>query len=883
MSQPNVQQRAFDNVRAGRDFSVNGTFNQIGHQTVVQQKPDFFEPSLERYKSANFKSPKIMSLFLEKLNENRFLVLAGSSDVDKDSLVRHTASCLIEKLNCDGDEITAKEWHRISDLQSIERELQDTKKPTVFILTQVTPQNISYDLASIQKASVLGGHYIVISTDITFIAWRQPDNTKALWYVLSRESVADAEQLINTLSQEDSISKWYLQELKPRERLLALGLSFFDGLFEDQFFTALEEIVEKVWQRRDTSLRALDYCDLENLHNFFNFTETTDRGTKITIRFPKHRRTLFKVAWNRDRRQILSALPVMVEIVSNSIGTVTNPELYGDETKCREIRIAIAETISDIGSISEHSIQTSLLQLSANTNTLVQFTAAYAMARWRDSDYALDRQLFNTLDSWLDLNKARHIIERVDAILKERNQSDNEISKAEDYIKVTVALTVSYAALYDPPLGLHGSKGLSEELSDLLKKLANDTSKILRNTLLNHTLPMVLQIHLRQLSGWLHDIIQQQVSTSSSEDSILKFVHAVSESLALAYTREPEETVKIIENWTGEELQSIPEYKDISNITSRESLLATVALTYGNIECTQYSNQLTPRDIFQRLHAILQKEKHPFVRAALLCAIGRQARLHFDAIEPQLQSLVTEVKENERKAIVETLGDIYLEQRISLSGGDYWSSQKYIEIGGTSYLYKYQIWVNEQRPQTQIEEAMYDWIKNARNNVAQQIATRSLVFFANQLDRDEEQEKDRILKNLDADTSLQELEHKALPTRTSQDFYVEQIVPWLTVFFKLIQYFIFKRDYYKSFAREWFYYRQVISGILPEALKQNSSSQSTMDFVLKRLTGLSDKKLKIIADLLKLAIGIAKNPIYVLFTGVLLLICLFWLFIRLSG
>ena len=177
---------------------------------------------------------------------------------------------------------------------------------------------------------------------------------------------------------------------------------------------------------------------------------------------------------------------------------------------------------------------------------------------------------------------------------------------------------------------------------------------------------------------------------------------------------------------------------------------------------------------------------------------------------------------------------------------------------------------------------MYDWIENARNTVAQQIATRSLVSFANRLDKDEEQEMDRILNNIDSASSPQEPEHKALPTKTSQNFYVEQIVPWLTVFLKWIQYFVFKRKYYKYFVSEWLYYRQVITGILPEALKQDSSSQSTMDFVLKKLTGLSDKKLKIkiIANLLKLAILIAKNPVWVIFTGMLLIIFFFWFFMR---
>lgn len=881
MSQPNVEQSAFKDFEVGGNFTFEGDFTQIGHQTVVQQKPDFFEPSLERYKSSNFKSPKITSHLLARLTKQRLLVLAGSSDVDKDSLAKHTASCLIEGSNSSDGQITVKEWHRSSDPQSIEIELQNTEKSTVFILTQVTPQNIGYDLAKIQRTAVSGQHYVVISTDITFTAWRQPDSTKVFWYELLPENVADSDQLINSLSQEDSLSNWYHQKLEARERLLALGLSFFDGLFDDQFFTALEEIVEKVWQRRDASLRALDYCDLENLHNFFSFTETKDQGTKIAIRFPKQRRILFKVAWNSDRRQILSALPVMVDIVRKSvIGRLANPELYGNETKCREIRTAIAETISDIGSISEHSIQTTLLHLSASTNTTVQSTAAYAMARWRDFDYALDKQLFNILHSWLDLIQARRIIDQVDAILKGRNESNNESSKAEDHIKITVALTVSYASLYDPPLGMLGSEGLSEELFDLLKKLANDTSSVVRDAFLNFTLPRVLQIHLRQLSKWLHDTIQQQVSSSSSAKSIIKFNRAVGVSLSLAYTKDSEGTVKILENWTNEGLQNLPEHIDVSKITSRESLLATVARTYGEIECIQGSDKLTPRDIFERLHTILQKEKHPFVREAILFAIGRQARLHFDAIEPQLQSLVAEVKENEREDIVRTLGDIYFEQRISLSGGDYWSTQKFIKIRSTSYPYKYQIWTNDQRPQTPIEEAMYDWIKNARNTVAQQIATRSLVSFANQLDKDEEQEKDRILSNLDTDTSSQDLEYKALPTKTSQDFYVELIVPWLTIFLKWIQYFAFKREYYNSFSREWSYYRQVITGILPEALKQDSSSQSTMDFVLKRLTGLSDKKLKIIADLLKSAIGIAKNPGFVAFAGVSLVIFLFWFFMR---
>ncbi len=868
MSQENMQQTVF------KDNEFGGNFNFVGdlNQTILQQKSDFFELSLEQYKSPYFKSPKIMSDLLKMIKERRFLVLEGSSEVNKDSLARHIAARLIEQLRSSGSEIIAREWRRSPEPQIIDIELQNTKKATVFILNQVAPQNVGYDLDRIRKAAVSGKHYVVISTNTPFTAWRQPPESKnKFWYPLSRESVSDSEQLINTFSEEDSLRKWYLQELEPRERLLVLGLSFFDGLFEDQFFAALEEIVEKVWQRRDASLRALDYCDLENLSHFFNFTETKDQGTKIEIRSSsgEERRTLFKVAWDSDRRQILSALPVMVNIVRNSVvERLANPELYGDEIKCGEIRYAIAKTISDIGSTSKNSIATTLLQLAADKNTSVQSTAAYAMALWRNSDQ--DEQLFDMLHSWLELPQSR--VEQVEAILKERNEENGESSKAEDYIKGTVALTVGYAACY---VETEGSKGLSEELHNLLKKLAKDKSNVVRNKFLNNTLPLVLQFHLRELSTWLHSIIQQQESSSSPETSIIKFNRAVGISLAGAYKRDPEGTVKILENWTDEELRNLPEYIDISKINSRESLLATVVRTYGEIECVQNIGKLTPGDIFERLHTILQKEKHPFVREAILFAIGRQARLHFDAIEPQLQSLVAEVKENEREDIVRVLTEIYFEQRVDLLGGDYLI---YWEPNKKKAFYRCQIWINEQRPPTRIEGAMYGWVKNSRNTVAQQIATRSLVAFANLLD--EEQERDRILRNLDADLSSQDVEQEALPTKTSQDFYVKQIVPWLTIFFKWIQYFSFKRDYYKPFVDEWSYYRQVITGILPEALKQDSSSQSTMDFVLKRLTGLPDKKLKIIADLLKLAIGIAKKPGFVIFGIVLLVIFFLRFFIK---
>ena len=150
------------------------------------------------------------------------------------------------------------------------------------------------------------------------------------------------EELIDLAKgNKDTIEQWYHHVLKPREQLLALGLSFFDGLFEEQIFASLEKIVEFAWQKRDPSLRALDYCDLDNLLNFFKFDDS-----RIISNIPQQRLLLLKVAWNSHRRQILSALSVMEWLVRNSVaGRDNNQELFGNPTKRKLLRIAISKNL----------------------------------------------------------------------------------------------------------------------------------------------------------------------------------------------------------------------------------------------------------------------------------------------------------------------------------------------------------------------------------------------------------------------------------------------------------------------------------------------------------------------------------------------------------
>lgn len=582
------------------------------------------------------------------------------------------------------------------------------------------------------------------------------------------------------------------------------------------------------------------------------------------------------------------------------------------EVKCRQIRQTISETISAIGAISDSSVQLTLLQLAADEDILVKSTAASAMARWCKPDYGLDKKLFDTLHGWFDAFQSQNFIAQVEAFWtgEQTEQTSNGTSKAQDYIKATVALTVGETSRYYTPIEFLDSNGLPEELLGLVKRLENDSSPRVKETFFGSTLPNILYFHLVQLTEWLLDRVKQQANSSNSNPKTVKFSNkGVGKSLAIAYLRLPDRVTKLLDDWTEEARRMASSSIDISEITSRESLLATIAQTYGAIECRLGENFLTSTNIFERLHNLLKVEKHPFVRESILDAIIRQASRNLRDVESQLQSLMNYVKDEEYEWLVEALGFIYLQQRISLEGGDSWSP---IRKFGDS-VYRYRIWVKSDRPQTDIEEIMYEWVENGDTST-QQLALRSLISFAELFDEDEEKEKQKILDSLDEEEERKKEKERqnSLVKLDEKDFYQKRkysrhwasfILSWLTVVLKGIQYVTFRNSSYSSFTQEWIYYRRVVSGVLPELLKQSPLSESGVgsslkkdlekrtstvkktlkrkatpltgvDLVLNKLTSLSNRRIKIVADLLKLSVWIHRNLI--LFVIGILVALFFW-------
>ncbi len=603
-------------------------------------------------------------------------------------------------------------------------------------------------------------------------------------------------QLIESAKSDGAfINQLYNYRLNPREQLLALGLSFFNGLFEDQLFAALEKIVQIAWQKRDASLRALDYCDLEKLQNdFFNLTNNELSEGKpedfkvvktneyridirsITVISLSNRRKLLEIAWESHRRQIIAALPGLVDLVEESVKIDYRQwELYGSFMRCQKLRDVISDTLSEIALISTSAtsaVQSALITLARNNNFFVQNVAAKSIGRWRDPNVIHNehikpnQELFRTLQLFYSLaidqekeaqktalkklekpkllknitqqNFGQSIIAllKLDKLISKPSEpEENQESKPESYyieqpklekdkedyiitayIAATVALTIMYAAKYD-------NNRISDDLFDWLKELSQSKIFLVHKYYGNYTLYYLTPLYLTQLRNLLQESIQNH------KKDHLNYAIARSLSHAYDYPNNRVEVANILEEWHKKSIKIRSSSINVDKITAHDALLKTVALTYGLIDYTLQPSNLQLNHVISRLDGILEQEKHPFVRQGVIQAVYILICKYFHEIESQLQDLLTHIQDDEpdeTDEIIKALTIVYLTERENFQGGD-----QQIKV----YNRSYSVWTElKKRPLTAIEKVMDSWVKLERKRVAQKIAIKALVSFSLVLD-----------------------------------------------------------------------------------------------------------------------------------------------------
>ncbi|MBO0861578.1 MAG: hypothetical protein J2P21_24435 [Chloracidobacterium sp.] len=675
---------------------------------------------------------------------------------------------------------------------------------------------------------------------------KTPENISMFIRLLRAEGervTADTiEWMIESVQNDESTLELWFRSLQMRDQMLALGLSLFEQLFDDQFFVAFEHLVENKWHRRDESLRAVDYCDLEELQNFFNLvhagSQIQDESYVINIqgRLPNQRQKLFRVAWNSHRRQILAALPVMVQLARASVrGGGVKEELYGSNERRDQLRRAVSDAISDIGLISTQLVEESLLNLAADRDWAVQAVAARAVARWRE--YKGDGKndlMIQTLRKW---EKDTRSLSLVRSFI-EGSESEKKVDPI-NYIRATVALAVGYAAYYDPP------NELSNELYAILKELADDSNRFVRDRFCRFTLPVVVRLHWWQLRHLLWEKILQP-----------DLIDRIAWSLAEARRVNPSGVEWLLNKWAEINEQNKPSQIRSTELSDYEKRLAAIVLTYG---WTKYDNKKKMENDFESLENILRKEESPLVRRAVALSMSRQIERDFENAAPKLQQLMKHIAAQDRRDIVVTLQDIYFDQRSKLNGGD-----ETVEIGSRYY----DTWTDGRRKMTVIEREMIKWIKNPDYPSAQRIAVHSSVLFAKSFDQEEKKQIARLLEGK---------RHAVVKKETIEFKEAAQIS---------VKPKEYKLGFYTNVALRFASrhrsenMRLVLKGLFPEVMNQRSSNRSAMEFVMERWRNPSDHKLSEIARALDQAIWIYdKKGIILLFSfigaAVLLMILYF--------
>lgn len=875
------------------DFNISTVRNEF--------RPVFENPPLDEFEEGRYIIPAPTPGLLEILLLHNFLVLGGDG-FDKNSLARYLA-WKIQKEKPGGAKFEVIEWTNSKNPQNLQFEIQKKTEPAIFILSDISPQNVGYNLSKIYKSNRKESQFVIITTDNPPEEWKlgtdvqnffwKPDpdkpfySPKDLLMILIRELNKNRAYLpgeiqglefhpdclltenmellkvaellktppsielfvrelvgIKTKIKEREIlrliekcrdeklllNRWFYHLLTPKSQLMALGLCLFEGLFDDQFFAAMDFLYEKSWRQRNIALNYTDYCDLESLGNYYKLVEMdrTNDIRKVASIPNDMRKELLNVSWNSYRRHFISALPVLVELVRESVShELGNLELFGNKKRQRRLRNVISETLCVMGLKPENSIENTqlenaLLMLAADSNIDVQIVAAEAMASWRQYDQ--HEKLFDTLQRWQNKSVAKIVA----SFMNKENFSDQ--INSHNYILATVALSVGTAASYDPP------GELNEKLCSLLEQLAAQSreSFIFQRFAL-YTLPRMTILHISQLRDTLLNLTQYSWLNEP-----------IGLSMAMAYQQYPLEVLDILKSWfeqckTNAKTQIVAE-----GITHRNAVLATIAYAYGYINFDESFGPIAFDDSFNFLQTMLKMETAPYIRNAVIKALIQQLSANFHEVEKYLKILLPKTTKEDRLQIVGDLVRIHLNQRQEWEQGDVcfeWNGSSYsVSLSGHQY-------------QTEVEETMRLWLKNNKFPIQKKLA---LQFFSNELLVDFLRNEDNFImeqKKVKKDSELSAVPPRISVNPAATDY--ETISFSMKIALKLA---IFRDQYLLDSLRI----------LLPEALLVQSIGVDRLHFALSRLTKDSDKDLGVLAEELLRAVKIVNNIALIVIVSIII-------------
>lgn len=514
--------------------------------------------------------------------------------------------------------------------------------------------------------------------------------------------------LINkTKKHDDFISQWF-HVLPPEKQITALGMTLLYGIQDEQFFACMDRLLSTAWSHYQDALGGLDYADLAELLHFFHLSEGDI--PVLQSRFPNQRRQTLKILRKDYRRRILAVLPVLTDLVNESVAPHSdNWELFGTKEKRDKLREVVAEVLSDVSRLSPATAEQYLLKLAANGNTGAQIVASKALAGWRqatEDEKGKDVELFELLNSWISNSRIIVVIDRLRSAL---SGGDTENQSSAVFIRATIALTLGYAGSYDPPNNLH------PDIPKLLREMSKDQGQMVVNAM-NNSLRILIRNHPKQLGEKLFTIGSTKQSIFNGHSQIQKYIDSIAYGLRDAYRDFPHEVDTQLEEWLTHCEKSRPSSINEKKFFYREKILSVVVITLTLLDFEK-SKRYSLEEVATILTDLREKEHGEAMRSVLLNLLMFLYETYPDKMEKQPKNSIPNMENAERKKLAKNLAKRYLNQRSKMAGGDY----RFIVMGKSI-----NVWSDEaERPFTEVEKMLLKWYKSDNRNL-QMIAIQSL-------------------------------------------------------------------------------------------------------------------------------------------------------------
>ncbi|GGH76951.1 hypothetical protein [Phaeocystidibacter marisrubri] len=769
-----------------------------------KDQPSFSKPNLNAYSAAHYIQPTFTTTAFEKLVRGKILIVAGGTGFDKSSFIRHLASSLVknsedltpreliqneEKLSLfsslaafDSPSVfIIDEAHpRIFD-HNLKRFLSIAEKGHYILVTTDStvdtwdtleafadkcwfniPNEPHYEPSVLadfterqfdrvqDKLSDSVRHMLLTESSAQNISilklarrFSSPEQILMFLHLLSdgeNYTEEKLDELITSVTSSGSgLSIWF-KNLSQKEQLVALGMALLDGMYDDQFFSCMQEFVAEFWQHRDPQLLSLDYCDIDFILPFFALEDINEEKRLIRSRNSAQHLEIIAVAWNNYKRHILVTLPLLKQSVVDTVNPKeSNWEKYGTRERRMTLRQAIGDTLSNIGLLSFHMVETIFLELASYQNIIIQRVAAKAMARWRELEH--DDLYFNTVFNWQTDDRIHSLMSSIRYNSKDNQPDGTSKDNSVSYIKATIALSLSYAANYDSP------NDLDERFIEALRTITKDQDPLAISRL-SESLPRIIQHHSRQLI----DVLEEFTVIDDLQIPI-----AI--GLQRAYDYYPEMVRETLYNWFDSAADSTSQDNRRQKLTLRDKLIVTVLETFQRIPYhNDGSDIISLDDVFNRLAILIRQEKRSSLVKVINHTAGTLIGQNFEIGKKYFTTLYDLSVEENRKTLSDLLLVIYFEQR-KLQETD---SEYKIEIGENTIP----AWMNlSNRTITPVEKLMIEWIDDSNLEI-KKMGSSAFIRFIDQLDHVEqltieEMKRELLRQRMEREERKREQQRKA--------------------------------------------------------------------------------------------------------------------------